>query len=348
MPRDRNPSVSDESLERRLRHHYQNMLQSPALVDQWIAEAQAPNPVVRPSRHRWRAPAIVAASVLGLATGAAMHWAPRTDAWVWAATHDIPILQGIARQLGVPGVSSLVASGNVMPLNLADRQSGVTVKILGSYADAVQTLLFLQTTHGSPTLDQITLEDQLGHRLQPEFSAWNSQTHQGFVQFSALPSWVWIPGAQLTLTINGLGSLRHPLGAIYQGHWQMTWDQAPPAAARTVSPDARAVAHGVTLTLQQYTLAPSAAVFHLSASVPWAHNVSKPRKQKTAPQPQFIIKRVHGSGAAIPILSESLGGAHVTLMAEPLQPGRYILTVVEWNHEPGPWTWPFTVSQGRP
>ena len=335
-------------LESLLRHHYQQLPKTEVHVEQWLAKAQSGHLGNR-RQHRLQ-PLIRTASALvalgGLA-GVVLHWAPRADALAWAATRNTPLLNRLAENLDLPGLSALVDSQKVIPLDVTDHHNGVTVRVVGAYADSAQTLVFLRTTRGmaiSP--QQITLRDQFGDSLYPNTTAWNDRSHEGYVDFSALPSWVWAPGVRLTLTIQSMGTATNPLNNMYSGPWQLRWIQAPPGASRTVSVHSRTHAHGITFSLNRILLAPSAGVLHVSSSTPLNTAPAIAREAKGR-EPQFTITH-SGTGETIPILSASGGGTQMTLMSYPLSPGHYVLRVSWWNQKNGPWELPFTVPRRHP
>ncbi len=347
MRRRLKTNVQDPALEALLRDHYQHVPQAEAHVDQWIAKVHAGSPGHSGQsgvRTRvWTAGALVA--VGGLA-GIVLHWAPRVDALAWAAARNTPVLNRLTESLSLPGISALVGTQKVIPLAVTDRHDGVTVQVVGAYADAAQTLVFLRTTRGmAVSPQQITLRDQFGEALYPNTAAWNNTTHEGYVDFSALPSWVWTPGVRFTLALQSLGTAKNPSSAVYPGPWQLTWDQAPPGASRTIVLHARTQVHGVTFALHRILLAPSAAVLTLSSSTP-QHLSPATAKWAKARGPQFAVERTE-NGQTVPILSGSGGGTQFTLMSGPLLPGHYILKVLWWNRTQGPWTLPFTMPPGH-
>ncbi len=333
-------------LESRLRKHYRQLPKVEAHVEQWLTNAQDRH-LDRRRPHRL-SPLVRTASALvalGGLVGVVLHWVPRADALAWAATRHTPILNHLAESFDLPGLSALVGSQKVSPLDVTARHNGITVQVMGAYADSAQTLVFLRTTQGSllSLPQQITLRDQFGNSLFPNTAAWNSQSHQGYVDFSALPSWVWTPGVRLTLTIQDLGTMTNPAKNVYAGPWQLRWIQAPPRASRTISVHSQTHAHGVTFSLNRILLAPSAAVLHLSSSTPL--NITPAiAKEAKGRKPQFTITRI-GTGKTIPLLSASGGGTRTTLMSNPLSPGQYVLEVSWWNQENGPWELPFTVPR---
>ncbi|MCL4352194.1 MAG: hypothetical protein M1499_08655 [Firmicutes bacterium] len=343
MPRRLKTDIRLPELEDLLRHHYQQVPQAETHVDQWIAKAQAGSSGYHQHlqvRSHFRT-ALVFLAVGGMA-GIVLHWAPRVDAVAWAATRNTPLLNRLADSLHLPGMGALVGSHKVIPLDVTDRHDGVTVQVVGTYADTAQTMVFLRTTKGMAfSSQQITLRDQFGDSLYPNSAAWNDTTHAGYVDFSALPSWVWVPGVRLTLTIHSMGTSKNPLTDVYPGPWQLQWVQAPPGASQTLFIHARTRVDGITMSLIQILLAPSASVLHMSSSMPLNTTPTMARNAKGR-GPQFTITHAD-SGTAIPILSASGGGTQMTLMSNPLPPGRYILRVWWWNQKNGPWELPFAV-----
>ena len=88
------------------------------------------------------------------------------------------------------------------------------------------------------------------------------------------------------------------------------------------------------MTLAQYTLARSGALFYLSASTPW-------KIGEFLPEPQFIIQGSKRQPVAV--LNESGGGAQITLRSV-----HHTLRVTYWNRTPGPWVFRFTVPPWNP
>lgn len=343
MPHRLKTDVQVSEVEALLRHHYQRVAQAEAHVDQWIANALEERlNYHQPPRMRPPVRTALALVALGGLAGIVLHWAPRVDALAWAATRNTPLLNRLADRLHLPGMSALVDAQKVIPLDVTDRHDGLTVQVVGAYADAAQTLVFLRTTQGmalSP--QQITLRDQFGHSLFPNTAAWNGPLHEGYVDFSALPSWVWVPGVRLTLTIHSLGTAKNPLNDVYPGPWQLRWVQAPSGASRTVLLHARTQLRGVTFSLNRVLLAPSAAVLGLSSSTALSTTDATAATAKER-GPQFSIVDVE-TGKTMPIISASEGGERMILMSHSLPPGRYILQILWWNQTNGPWKLPFTV-----
>jgi hypothetical protein len=273
MPHRLRTSVQGRTLEALLRQHYRHVPQAEPRVDQWIGNAKA-GARGRISRSRagtrtWAAWSLVAT---GRLVAVLLHWAPRVEALALAGTRNAPLLNQLAESLNIPGMGTLVGTQKVMPLAVTDRHDGVTVQVVGAYADAAETLVFLRTTRGmaiSP--QQITLRDQFGNTLYPSTSARNEAAHQGYVGFTGLPFWVWTPGVRLTLSLYDLGTAKNPMGAVYRGPWQLTWDLAPPGASRAMVLHAQARVHGVIFALHRVLLAPSAGVLTVSSSTPVFH-----------------------------------------------------------------------------
>lgn len=358
MPHRQENEGQDPSLEALLRHHYRQLAAPEAPVYRWVAHAKTSSPT--PFRFTGRRPRLALVLVLLAGLGSSLfQWAPRVDALAWAATHNTPVLDQIARRLSVPGLNSLVGSGKIIPLNVTDRRNGVAVQVVGAYADAAQTLVFLRSTKGILALspEGITLQDQFGQTLVPNFSAWSDTRHEGYVQFSALPSWVWVPGVRLTLTLNSLQTMSplnavqsgptSPIQAVYKGPWRLTWVQAPPSSSHTVYLRAGARAQGVSFTLHRILLAPSAAVLHLSSSIPAHFTTPAQAKTLKGRGPQFSIQEV-GTNKTIQIFSGSGAGTRETLMTVPLPAGRYILAILWWNQKTGPWKVRFTIPHSHP
>jgi hypothetical protein len=325
----KSPPPEQDEMEALLRRYYRAIPMASPSVDAWIAAAQyARRP--RP-RGPWAVTAVAATGVVALLAGG-LRLAPRAQAVAWAATQGTP-LQQIVAWIADPGLQPLAATGQLPAMDLTARHDGETVQVLGAYADTVRTVVFLQTTGGIPDLQGVTLQDQFGHQLVVNSLAWHQ--HQGVLEFSALPAWVWTPGVRLTLRIPALTT---PAGQVLaQGPWQFTWDQPAPTVNPPVSVNVSDTRGGVTFTLDAYSRAPSATALTLSVA---GARVAPPTVHKGAAE--IVVQ--HVGGDTVPLLSVAGGLQHLTILTAPLPRGRYILRITTWAQATGPWLLPFTVS----
>ncbi|HEY7934838.1 MAG TPA: hypothetical protein VID48_13540 [Solirubrobacteraceae bacterium] len=164
-----------------------------------------------PERRRLDRPIAIPTGLVAAlgALWALMYFVPSTEALVTAATPGAVSAQVLDRA----GLNSrdLTETGATMSSN------GVTVKVLGLYADSFRTVLMLQSASGLLDPSSLKLSDQFGHEYGVTDATGNSETGIQVVTFSPLGAPSNILGARVHISANRLTNGQQSIG----GDWKL-------------------------------------------------------------------------------------------------------------------------------
>lgn len=174
-------------------------------------------------RPRFAFVAVAVTLLMILSTVGASYYAP-----VFAqAVADAPIAGSITgwmlRAVGLAGVPHRVTM-----IGDAVTSSGYRVDLVGGYADAGRTVMFLRVSPGArvvlvPTqfAQELTLHDQFGQTYRQSAAIQNSLTGENSLIFEALRWPASIVGARLWLSFSTLEVGVPPSSSLITGHWQL-------------------------------------------------------------------------------------------------------------------------------
>jgi hypothetical protein len=158
--------------------------------------------------------------VLLVLTGAASYYAP-----VFAqALADAPIAGSISglmlRQFGLAGVTHRVST-------FGDKatSAGYTAELVGGYADAGRTILFVRIDPPArilPTFGNITLSDQFGGTYRMVGGTANVATGENAFLFTPIEGLAAKVGTRLQLVFGSVEEGLAPSSRTITGHWELT------------------------------------------------------------------------------------------------------------------------------
>jgi len=189
----------------------------PSAVTRRVLEASHRRPQYRLTLQRL---AIAVPLVLVLVSAGLSYYAP-----VFAQTlADAPIAGSVAgwllRQVGLAGVPHRVST-------FGDKatSSGYTIELVGGYADAGRTVLFLRLTppaNAFSTLRPVEVTDQFGHSYPMTGAAWNSDAGEGLIMLTPIDGLAAKLGARLRIAFNEIQEGPGPNTRRIAGRWDLT------------------------------------------------------------------------------------------------------------------------------
>jgi hypothetical protein len=345
-----------------------------------------PSARVRPGRSLvrvllWRCGGAAAACALafGLAR-MAFYFAPNWEQEAYAAIASVPGAQYVVRPSDTK-MLELTKQSQIQPMDVSAEDKGISVHVVGAYADGLRTVLFMRVDADRVQMDGtgslvpghgVVLADQFGQRYILRGMTWNLDTHAGNLEFDGVAPWKLALGVRFTLHIPSVEWAPEPVsdsGATssnfqdVSGSWNLNWVQTSIGSTRSISLDSTAAFNGVEIRLTRVTLSPSATQFALTASgdlqasppaSPSGTGLGEEESSAGTKPPEgsaFYVERAT-TGERIPLATwwgSMSYGREVTwqLVTSPVtQPGKYVLVITRFNGQEGRWELPFTIPSG--
>lgn len=316
----------------------------------------------------WAGYAIAAcAFVLALAR-VTFYLAPNWEQAAYAAIGSLPASRFVIDPTDA-GMLELAERGQVQAMDVSARDQGISVQVLGAYADSIRTVLFLRVRGpqagagdaGSwmPMPGLLVLTDQFGHRYSLKSGQWQIGADAGNLQFEGISPWKLALGLRLRLQVpamqwvpaRGTDTGLHDI----KGSWTLDWVQTSVGSERTVQVDSVATSNGVRIMLTTVRLSPSATEFALTATMDAASapgssigDGALPGKPLAKDELLYLYVERVADGKRFPWLSYGTTGygRFVTgkIVTVPLtQPGKYVLVIQGFNGRDGHWELPFAI-----
>ncbi|GGJ07724.1 hypothetical protein GCM10010885_16000 [Alicyclobacillus cellulosilyticus] len=284
----------------------------------------------------------------GLGYGA-LALSPNLDGLAYAALAGNPGLASMIPPFDA-GLLRQVQNGAVHELDVSAAGHGVTVRVLGAYADSARIAVFVRTEGSGATAQDIwmigdpVLTDQFGHRYRPlpidGVYVGEHGPMQVTLNFEGIPRWKQWLGVRLRLSFHTLvdvppkSYVRHTVS----GNWSLSWLQ--PVAAQGTSPTAAPAGPStpadVPVRLASIQCSPTVTLFTLAPR-------ASSRAHPAFGGPYFGYVRSPSRGN----LLLSLGGTPNEIAFPALPPGRYELVINGVGAQNGiervHWVFPFVV-----
>ncbi|WP_188881610.1 DUF4179 domain-containing protein [Alicyclobacillus cellulosilyticus] len=310
----------------------------------------------------------------------AFYFAPNWEQEAYAAIKSVPGAQYVVRPSDAK-MLALAKRGQIQPMDVSAEDQGISVHVVGAYADGLRTVLFLRIDADRAQMDGsgslvpgpgVVLTDQFGQRYIERGMTWNLDTHAGNLEFDGVAPWKLALGVRFTLHIPVLERAPEAVsnaGATSSdfqdvgGSWNLNWVQTSIGSTRSISLDSTAASNGVEIRLTRVTLSPSAMQFTLTASgdfqasppaSPSGTGLGEGKSSAgTGPSEEraFYLERAT-TGERLPLATwwgSMSYGREVTwqLVTSPVtQPGKYVLVITRFNGQEGRWELPFTIPSG--
>jgi Domain of unknown function (DUF4179) len=232
--------------------------------------------------------AVALCTLVGMLLGTS-YFAPRFA----TALASIPFVNSVTGPvLGATGLANV--SGQVTALSDSSESAGISVQLIGGYADAIRTVLFLHVkAPGDVVLQGDTLTDQFGTTYTELGSYGNTASGASALEFSPLSGPAAAVGARLTLHISHVSS---DGGPDVSGSWQLSGTILATETTNLPAPEAGFLGPA-SLRFTEALHSPNAVELRFTVSGLSAAQASDPASHLTT-----IVTDDHG--AVVPILSE--------------------------------------------
>jgi len=289
----------------------------------------------RVASGRWRVVAAVPLSLL-LISAVASYYAP-----VFAqALADAPIAGSISglmlRQFGLAGMPHRVSA-------FGDKatSAGYTAELVGGYADAGRTILFVRIDPPArvlPTFGNIALSDQFGHEYRMVGGTSNVATGENAFLFTPIDGLAAKVGARLRVAFGSIEEGVAPSARTIAGHWELTATLAVDEGLDLQVPEAMQVGEA-RLEFTRVRALPVGVLVEFTIAPVDIDSFDRRIPDGLKGRPAFRMRLVDANGnEAQPLQGGQSGNGtdrtHVTVVGSWLWqadgPGSYVLSV-EWE-----------------